>query len=87
MQETKNLPVHEYGRGTTKSIEQLWQELCSGESTLEEGAHGGGLLRSVAVVTVLICNGKGEVHFQPTHSSLQMGIRHFKMPCLQIGIC
>jgi hypothetical protein len=62
VQDRKGLPIHDYGRGEAKTIEQLWQELHSGESALEE-AQDGKPLRSVSIVSVIIRNQKGEVHF------------------------
>jgi NUDIX domain len=50
---SKDVPVHLWGIGQAKRVEDLWSELCAGESVLTDRP----LRRQVAVVSVVVRRG------------------------------
>lgn len=58
-QASHGVPVEQYGRGSAKSVADLYEEVVQGESALR--LAGGAPRREVAVLNLLITNDAGEV--------------------------
>ena len=55
------LDLSKWGRGGAKTVEDLLEEVRAGETTLTEGGPGGGVARSVSVLSIRVSREDGAV--------------------------